>query len=120
MPESQNIIPKCCEEVQDKQTVFLRFDMEAICGVSESEGPQGQEGYKPKWKSAGWSERYQGWDVTEVKFCPHCATPVPEIKKRVTEEKICVVIDGGYYCNTCKKRLNECECCPPEYAWEIV
>ena len=120
MPEMSNITPKCCKEVQKYQTVFLSYDMEAIYGIPDEGKPSGQEGYKPKWKGNGRHEEHGGQAEIEVKFCPHCATPVPEIKKRVTEEKICVVTDGGYYCDTCKKRGNECECKSPEYAWEPV
>ena len=115
MSKKQSITPKCCKEVQEKQTVFLNFDTDDIYGNSE-----GQKDRKPKWNSKCWNTKYRCIDSVKINFCPHCGISVPEIKKRKTKEKICSVIDGGYYCDTCKLRLNECTCYKPEYAWEPV
>lgn len=111
--EDVTVTPQCCEEVQKHGTVFLRFSSEAIYNEEE-----GQENFKPTWRSFGWSEERQHYS-TDVKFCPHCSKEVPDIKKRVTNEKICAVKDGGYYCATCGERLNVCNCYPCEYAWEL-
>jgi len=112
--KNASITPKCCKEVQEKNTVFLSFDIEDFYDGD----PEGQKNKKPKWKSGCHTD--SGWDHVEVKFCPHCATPVPEIKKRSTTKKICNVTDGGYYCDTCKERCQACTCYRPEYAWEPV
>jgi hypothetical protein len=53
-----------------------------------------------------------------VSHCPFCGKPLPEIEQNPSPPKrVQVVTDGGYYCDTCKKRLNECRCYPPEFAW---
>jgi len=111
MSKTQSITPKCCEKVQIKNTVFLCYGTEIYNG-------KGLKDIQPKWKSGSNNSEFQCWATTEVKFCPHCATPVPPIKRRNTKRKICDVKDGGYYCSTCDKRLQECTCFRPEYAWE--
>lgn len=55
----------------------------------------------------------------DAKHCPFCGTPVPEIEKLTVDVPICTVTDGGYYCDTCSKRLNECKCYPPEWPWKV-
>ncbi len=56
-----------------------------------------------------------------VAFCPFCGTKVPDVRLRTEgPEKICVVLDGGYRCNTCKERLVNCECSLPERLWEAA
>jgi len=115
MPKNIIITPKCCEEIQKSQIVTLLFDSDAIYDSD------GQEDHKPKWKGAGWAEELNGYRNIEIKFCPHCATPVPEIKRRITEKKIARISDGGYSCDTCgATRMHECDCYAPEYAWEPI
>jgi len=112
--KNKSITPLCCATVQKYNTVFLCFDDE----VMWYGGSEGFTNKKPKWKSGSFDWDSNSWDDVEVKFCPHCATPVPEIRKRSTTEKICNVTDGGYYCDTCQERLGACTCHRPEYAWE--
>ena len=53
-------------------------------------------------------------------FCPFCGTKVPPVRLRAREpKKLCVVLDSGYYCDTCKRRLMECRCAMPDQLWEI-
>lgn len=94
MSKEQFITPKCCKEVQEKQTVFLSFDQEALID------PEGQEKHKPKWRLRFYNINLQRWSSTEVKYCPHCGSPVPKIKRRDTKRKICSIKDTGY-CDTC-------------------
>ena len=52
-------------------------------------------------------------------FCPYCGEALPKMRRRaVLPGKVCVITDGGYYCDTCGKRLNACKCLPPAAAWE--
>lgn len=115
MPKPIHITPNCCDAVQKERTVFLVYPIKAVYEIHEN----GQENYKPEWCSRSWSTKL-GTGATKVLFCPHCGKRLPEIKRRKTDKPICVVIDGGYYCSTCRERLTECECYPPEYAWDSV
>lgn len=55
----------------------------------------------------------------EPKVCPYCSTSLPKMKrKKPVPKDVCRVTDGGYYCDTCEKRLNCCICLPHEFAWE--
>ena len=59
-------------------------------------------------------------EITEPKFCPFCGKALPElIKKNKPPKNVCVVTDGGYYCDTCKERLDNCKCYPPEARWRV-
>ena len=52
-------------------------------------------------------------------YCPFCSYPLPKmVRKDPPPPHICRVTDGGYYCDTCKLRLNECICDPPAAAFE--
>jgi hypothetical protein len=56
-----------------------------------------------------------------VSFCPFCGVKTPDVRlRKKPPTKICVVIDSGYYCDTCTKRLNECQCHLPERLWEAA
>ncbi len=57
--------------------------------------------------------------MPEPKFCPYCAAPIPRmVRKTALPENLCKITDGGYYCDACGKRCNECLCLPPEAAFE--
>lgn len=56
-----------------------------------------------------------------VAFCPFCGARVPPVRLRKDPPKrICVVLDGGYYCATCEERLQACNCKLPERMWEAA
>lgn len=129
--KNQQITPKCCKKVQEKQSVFLAYSaykMEEYeklwTGPPEEEemNPADRkkmyERHKPMWASGSWHSEYECWDTTPVKFCPHCSRTLPEIVRRKTTKKIRSCTDGGDYCDTCGKRLIVCECYRPEYAWQ--
>jgi hypothetical protein len=133
LSKSQQITPKCCKKVQEKQTVFLSYDgydsedyEKLWCWEDgeEKKGPADRknmyEKYKPLWVSGHRDLRSRCWGLTKIKFCPHCSRPVPEIKRRKTTRKIRSITDGGYYCDTCGERIMACQCYAPEYAWEPV
>lgn len=53
-------------------------------------------------------------------FCPYCGKKLPEIEKDPAPvAPLCVITDGGYYCDTCEERLMNCQCYPPEFAWRV-
>lgn len=80
---------------------------------------------KPFWivRGSGREDAMFIAEMTELRifFCPNCGAKLPKIKlKDKLPEKVLVITDGGYYCNTCHERLNECQCTPPERMWEII
>jgi hypothetical protein len=69
------------------------------------------------WPEIGPDDFMHSWGF-EPKFCPFCGKDMPEIVLRFNPpEKIVTCSDGGYYCDTCSKRLNECQCYPPQWKW---
>jgi hypothetical protein len=60
-------------------------------------------------------------EVPGARFCPFCGALTPEMRLRAKPPPdLCVVTDGGYYCDTCGERLRSCRCLPPEAAFEEV
>lgn len=54
---------------------------------------------------------YENNTTAEVKFCPFCGKNLPKIiKKRKLPKKLVKITDGGYYCDTCGERLDQCAC----------
>ena len=69
------------------------------------------------WPEAGVDDLLRSWGF-EPKYCPFCGEGMPEIVLRFDPpEKIATCSDGGYYCNTCNKRLSACQCYPPQWKW---
>lgn len=57
----------------------------------------------------------------KITLCPSCGSKLPHIRIKATlPTKVMSVKDGGYYCNTCHNRLNECRCSRPEEMWEAI
>jgi len=115
------IVPDCCEESSKLMTVALQLSHDEIY-----ERP-GQDGCTPQWViSSSFREHLEyvhGQDHPRliVKFCPHCAAPMPAIQPRQEPLSPALsVSDGGYYCDTCENRLSSCHCWPAEARWEVV
>lgn len=105
------ITPNCCKTVKETKSIILDVDYLAyIDGDTEQ---------IPKWYTHGWWEVFQTWKKEEASFCPHCGTPVPEIEPAERKAKICTITDGGYYCDTCTKRLGDCRCLPVVFRWRV-
>lgn len=118
VPNTMNkkfVSPKCCKLCEDSATIFLMVPASFFDGDLET---------PPKWyirakDNIGYHDECD--DVIEAKFCPFCATPVPEIEpasNEVARKLICSVIDGGYYCQTCELKLQSCKCYRPEFRWK--
>lgn len=103
-PSPMYVTPQCCEKAKNTAAVFLSIDI-----YSDEQ--------KPKWVTRTHYTKYQSTSIREAYFCPFCSTAVPEIVPSGETKPICSVTDGGYYCDTCKERLNCCTCLPPELAW---
>jgi hypothetical protein len=107
------VTPECCQKVQDEAGICLKATESFWKGDIET---------PPQWivRVAGYWVNSNSFGCTEAAFCPFCATPVPPIEKRQTDQKITKVTDGGYYCDSCKKRCNCCTCLPAEFYWQAV
>jgi hypothetical protein len=47
--------------------------------------------------------------------CPYCRKKLPKmVPLKSPPSPLCRVVDGGYYCDTCKERLSSCYCYPAE------
>lgn len=73
------------------------------------------------WVSPDKDEPGHGWSLWEitgfVSFCPWCGVKLPEMKQGPVTGKVVVITDGGYYCDTCRERLDNCECHAPAEFW---
>lgn len=74
----------------------------------------------PVWRISARQNGDSGYNrFAQVSFCPFCGVRLPELRLRKTVlQTICVVVDGGYYCQTCEKRLIGCRCADPARLWE--
>lgn len=110
--------PMCCEAAKTHPAITLSVD----------DGNDSNTG-TARWYitlndaivRAIFSERKDQWynNIPEPKFCPYCGTPLPKmVRKNPMPEGICRITDGGYYCDTCGKRGDNCTCLPPSAAFE--
>ncbi len=110
MPRTAHVTPTCCDNCQRYRLVYLKFNFEDIKNGSF-------KAIKPHWVALG----VQGGQAVTVYAvaCPSCGNLTPEIQERQhTGRKICVPDKECQNCQTCTKKLPECNCFPPEYAWE--
>ena len=109
--------PTCCQAAQDYPVVT--FHVKAYEGDSgTNEGSW--EAHMHSGLLREFAHRVEFFkNMPPAKFCPFCGTPVPKMQ-RVDKPDVCRVTDGGYYCDTCKERLSNCLCDPPEAGFEPV
>lgn len=75
----------------------------------------------PRWSISAMDDYGKICRRVAIVACPFCAKPVPEIRLRSKPpQRVCVVTDGGLYCDTCERRLDDCRCLPTERLWEAV
>lgn len=112
--------PTCCEYAKAFITLYYGY-----C-TATYESMEWALNNKPHWfiRGAKLTEaRFYSSDLPDAKieYCPKCGTKLPEIRIKAHRPKnVMSVTDGGYYCDTCKKRLMECKCHRPEEMWEVV
>lgn len=115
--------PTCCEYAKAYITLFYDY-----CEASY-ESKEWFLNNKPHWFVRGakiddmarYTTNPEDRPDAHIKYCPSCGKELPEIrKKKKPLKKVVSVTDGGYYCDTCKKRLMECQCHRPEEMWEVV
>lgn len=109
----QIVRPNCCEAAQKYPTIVFRLN-----GYDDTETSEGYwqgtlvdhayEYFKEKDDDYGdWSD-----EKPDVKFCPYCGKSLPKMvrTKPGPDQKICKITDGGYYCDTCGERCDNCIC----------
>lgn len=101
------VTPQCCEEVKQNQAVYLALPLSWY---------DGDKTVSPVWKVRSIDPKTQLNHHCEAKYCPFCGKHLPAIVPVVAPRPVCATNDG-YYCTTCKQRLNCCLCLPPERAW---
>jgi len=105
--------PTCCEEMRAVPAVQLTVDFEDVTKPMTA-----------KWYIAipeVWQHADHKWWQKKgtPKFCPFCATPLPVmVLKNPIPANIQTITDGGYYCSTCRERLQCCVCDPISSAFE--
>lgn len=106
--------------------VFLAFSYLDCWCAPDGEDPNRFRNHKPIWlvrTSKQWEhERLEKAETAETvaSHCPFCGQKVPDVRLRANPPKrVCTIVDGGYYCNTCGERLDGCRCAPPEYNWKV-
>lgn len=104
----QRVTPQCCEQVEETGSVFL---------VVPDSFVNGDLATKPKWGIVAYHPQWETTTHILVDYCPHCGERLPAVVPVEPKGKVCLVTDGGYYCETCKKRLSECQCLPPAFRW---
>lgn len=105
------VSPSCCEEMIKSNAITLSIEEYEDYTL-----------FHPVWNLVC-AKDYGGGDYghtrVQARFCPHCAKAVPKVvKKKDPPKKVRHIIDGGYYCHTCDKRLNSCMCLSPIYLWK--
>ncbi len=112
MTDMKFVLPGCCEESTRSRAVFLDY-------LSEQVGDAGYEG-DPVWCVRGWHQNYDVVVNCKVEHCPFCLSKLPAVRKKEGDVKVTSFSDGGYYCDTCEKRLIACDCLPPNLAYEVI
>lgn len=116
--ELLDAVPKltCCDAARGFDAV--RFSVE---GLDDQVPERGRWRVREHDGRDGLRRRRRSEEPPDVRFCPFCAAPVPRTRRMERPPlDLCVVTDGGYYCDTCFERLNGCLCLPPEAAFEVV
>ncbi len=113
--ERRAIVPNCCENV--KYLVSLHVDSSYFTADCKEEHLR-LKNETPKWKIMEFGTLNCYFDV---EYCPCCGKKLPGVRlKKRSPKKIVAVSDGGYYCDICGRRLNECSCNIPEHRWEVA
>lgn len=100
----------CCDTAKKWRTVYLEIPDSFFSGDLDT---------PPTWVVRGYHPEYESIPApTGAAFCPHCGRPAPGIVPSGDRRKICKVTDGGYYCDTCGKRLIQCGCGHPTRRWK--
>lgn len=110
--------PQCCEAIRIYPAVAFTVDYDRD---GDSHKATGRWYVKPVElipEVADW--RLLDPDLRPVpQFCPYCGTPLPKMRRKDPVPKtVCRVTDGGYYCDTCRERLDYCLCDPLSSAFE--
>ena len=102
------VTPNCCDKAKYSCAVYVSVD------IYSDEGSNS----KPYWYVRTYSPAHRGVSQEVATHCPFCGSRLPKIVLSNRKDKVCVVTDGGDYCDTCNQRLRSCTCLPPEFKWK--
>lgn len=121
--------PMCCATMNKHKSIVLGYDYGDTCHTPRSS-------LKPIWILRIDSSNYFDLEIYRdrlnefrqdpdrlplLKACPYCAAALPAIVPvDPPPSPMCSVTDGGYYCDTCKERLDACVCYPEFMAWQAA
>jgi hypothetical protein len=133
------VTPDCCEAMRFARAIVLRCDMDDTTGylspepywylrLASSMDILGDKWAESEKKRRAGEEHVDFYDQLMIYtqgqhlHCPFCGKPVPQIERKPDSrqpKKVQEITDGGYYCDTCNKRANECRCPPPWMQWRV-
>lgn len=104
--------PDCCQRIKETKVIFLHYFNDEVGDTIRYKEE------KPEWAITGRSNEFSCDTCYKIEFCPFCLEKLPEIiiNTKIKPEQL---HDGdGYYCGSCKERVRECDCLPPEFKWK--
>lgn len=112
--------PRCCAGAA--QFISLHYSYEELADHETADAYMAKvTSLPPKWSiAAATADDYPRTFYVAVKFCPFCGASLPPVALRSKlPMHVRVFIDGGHYCYTCERRLDDCRCAAPERLWRI-
>lgn len=116
--------PECCSKILECPVIYLSSttvegEQENPRWYMDCEIPYPRNAHKYLPTEEGQISLYL--QPIEMINCPFCTKKLPEIELKTTKipKKIRMITDGGYYCDCCKKRLQNCKCYPSEAKYQI-
>lgn len=111
------VTPGCCKASGSTPVVFLKIPSDFW---RKERSFDEIKVFKPTWCAYFYDSAIALHQTVTVDNCPFCGKKLPEIDLVKRRGKVSVIIDGGYYCDTCKERLCNCKCLPMEFFWGPV
>ena len=114
MKHPEPAYPQCCDAAKAGPVRIVVLDDDDRHNLSAAT-PVFWGGFRQHSERLG----FETYCVTPAKFCPFCATPLPQIVLR-DPPVIAHHSTDGYYCDHCKQRNSACRCPPPDRAYTIA
>jgi len=113
-------LPTCCEDARTHPAVVFSV---GYCGedthVAPGEWVVATHDKMAQVRLEENRKHYYDKPAPSAKFCPYCGKALPVMRRKdPIPATVCRVVDGGYYCSTCRERLCNCLCDPASSAFE--